>query len=193
MNYKDIKEAQAELFNLSINLEDEYCENGGEVTETTESMEQRIAALQDLLLNDGVDALGRWLKSTEDAIKALKAERDSIARQMKAKEQTIDFIKSQIHDILVDAGVEKVKGTTYSFAVAKSVTTSVDKDMLKDMFMSAIESRLRGADKVIPDDVTITLGASVSALPEGSELPAYYERTEKDTCKFTKPRASKEA
>ena len=193
MNNTDIKSAIAELSTTMFLLEEEYMENGGEVTEYTATMEANIERLKVLLTTEGVDSLGRWLKSKEDQIKSLKAERDSVTRQIKSCENTIDYIKTQINNVLVATEQEKVKGTFYSFATTTSETTSVDKDALKEQFMEAVEKKLRGGkNPVIPVDVTITLGASIKNVPEGAEIPSYYLKESKPSVKFTKPRASKE-
>ena len=193
MNNTDIKSAIAELSTTMFLLEEEYMENGGEVTEYTATMEANIERLKVLLTTEGVDSLGRWLKSKEDQIKSLKAERDSVTRQIKSCENTIDYIKTQINNVLVATEQEKVKGTFYSFATTTSETTSVDKDALKEQFMEAVEKKLRGGkNPVIPVDVTITLGACIKNVPEGAESPSYYLKESKPSVKFTKPRASKE-
>ena len=193
MNNTDIKSAIAELSTTMFLLEEEYMENGGEITEYTTTMEANIERLKVLLTTEGVDSLGRWLKSKEDQIKSLKAERDSVTRQIKSCENTIDYIKTQINNVLVATEQEKVKGTFYSFAATTSETTSVDKDALKEQFMEAVEKKLRGGkNPVIPVDVTITLGASIKNVPEGAEIPSYYLKESKPSVKFTKPRSSKE-
>lgn len=193
MNNTDIKSAIAELSTTMFLLEEEYMENGGEITEYTTTMEANIERLKVLLTTEGVDSLGRWLKSKEDQIKSLKAERDSITRQIKSCENTIEYIKTMVNHVLVSTGEEKVKGTCYSFAATTSETTSVDKDALNLKFMDAVEKKLRGGkNPVIPVDVTITLGASIKNVPEGAEIPSYYLHNTKPSVKFTKPRASKE-
>ena len=193
MNNTDIKSAIAELSTTMFLLEEEYMENGGEITEYTITMEANIERLKVLLTTEGVDSLGRWLKSKEDQIKSLKAERDSITRQIKSCENTIEYIKTMVNHVLVSTGEEKVKGTCYSFAATTSETTSVDKDALNLKFMDAVEKKLRGGkNPVIPADVTITLGASIKNVPEGAEIPSYYLHNTKPSVKFTKPRASKE-
>ena len=193
MNNTDIKSAIAELSTTMFLLEEEYMENGGEVTEYTATMEANIERLKVLLTTEGVDSLGRWMKSKEDQMKSLKAERDSITRQIKSCENTIEYIKTLVNHVLISTGEEKVKGTCYSFAATTSETTSVDKDALKEQFMDAVEKKLRGGkNPVIPVDVTITLGASIKNVPEGAEIPSYYLKESKPSVKFTKPRASKE-
>lgn len=193
MNNNDIKAAIAALSETMYLLEEEYMENGGEVTEYTATMEANIERLKILLTTEGVDSLGRWLKSQEDRIKTLKAERDSINRQMKSCENTIDYIKTMVSRVLDMTGQDKVKGTLYSFAATTSETTSVDKEVLNNTFLEAVEKKLRGGKKpVIPVDVTITLGASIKNVPEGAETPVYYLHNSKPSVRFTKPRAAKE-
>lgn len=193
MNNNDIKSALAALSETMFLLEEEYMENGGEVTEYTATMEANIERLKILLTTEGVDSLGRWMKSKEDALKALKAEKDSVNRQIKSCENTIEYIKKMVNNVLVSTEQEKVKGTFYSFAATTSETTSVDKETLNKTFLKAVEKKLRGGKKpVIPADVTITLGASITKVPEGAEIPAYYIKNSKPSVCFTKPRASKE-
>ena len=193
MNNTDIKSAIAELSTTMFLLEEEYMENGGEVTEYTATMEANIERLKVLLTTEGVDSLGRWMKSKEDQMKSLKAERDSITRQIKSCENTIEYIKTLVNHVLVSTGEEKVKGTCYSFTATTSETTSVDKGALNQRFMEAVDKKLRGGkNPVIPADVTITLGASIKNVPEGAEIPSYYLKESKPSVKFTKPRASKE-
>ena len=92
MNNRDITAALAALEEASFLLEEEYEMNGGEVTEETEAQEEYIESLKALLEDEGIDSLGRWLKSKEDLIKTLKAERDSVNRQIKKTENGIEYI-----------------------------------------------------------------------------------------------------
>lgn len=191
MNYTELNQALSQLDQVMFNLENTYIENEGECTEETEQMETEISCLHELLSKEGIDLLGRWLKSKEDMKKSLKAEKDHLTRQMAAIDQTIDFIKYKVNQVMVATGQDKIKGDKgYSFAVTTSCTTSVNKDSLKEMFLERVEEAVKD---ILPVDVTITLGASVKLVPEGSELPAYYDRTETPSVRFTKPRASKEA
>ena len=116
MNNTEIRDALSRLHEMENFLEEEYENNGGEVTEHTEEQESAIAALRELLTTEGVDSLGRWLKAKEDQIKSLKAEKDSVTRQINAANNTIDYIKSQIYELMVQTGMEEGKGTVYSLA-----------------------------------------------------------------------------
>lgn len=190
MDYQEFKNAMETLERVTYHLEEAYTENEGEVTEETEQMEAEIEAVKELLNSDGVDFLGRWLKGKEDKKKALKAEKDYVSRQIQAVDNTIDFIKEQICKVMEATGCEKVRGALgYSFATSISTKTEVDKDVLRDLYQERVEFALR---TVIPSDVTVTLGASVSRLPADAELPAYYKRTSTPTVRFSKPRKSKE-
>ena len=191
MNNKDIKTAMAALQEAMFRLEDEYTENGGEVTEETEAQEAHIDALKTLLEGEGIDSLGRWLKSKEDLIKTLKAERDSVNRQIKAAENTIDYIKSEIYRLLTTLGIEKVKGTFYSFAPVISHKTEVNKEILEDKYLAEANMAM---EKILPPWVTFKLSASVKAIPEWYEgdYPEEFRVIETPSCRFVKPRAGKE-
>lgn len=194
MNNREINELIETLSLTTRTFENYMVENEGEFDENASQLEEQMEILKGLLTTEGVDSLGRWLKSKEDEIKTLKAERDYISRRVKACEGTIDYIKTQMDKVLKSVELDMVKGTNgYKFQRIVSVKTEVDKETLKGIYQEEVEKKLRGGKKpIIPDDVTITLGASVSALPEGAVLPTYYVRTESNTTKFTKPRAKKE-
>ena len=190
MNNNEIKAALAALDEVTSFLIEEYEENGGEVTESTEQKEQQIEYLKSLLEEEGIDSLGRWLKSKEDLIKTLKAERDSVTRQIKKTEDGIEYIKSQIYQVLTAIGKDKVQGTFYSFAPAISRKTEVDKEVLEDKYLSIVNNAL---EQILPPWVTYKISASVKAIPgDCEELPSEFKVIETPTCKFTKPRAKKE-
>lgn len=190
MNNRDINAALAALNEATFILEDEYEQNGGEVTESTEAQEEYIESLKALLEDEGIDSLGRWLKSKEDLIKTLKAERDSVSRQIKKTEEGIEYIKGQIYNVLTAIGKERVKGTFYSFAPTISTRTEVDKEILEEKYLGMVNQAL---EQILPPWVSYKLSASVKAVPEGEEgLPSEFKVVATPTCKFTKPRAKKE-
>ena len=191
MNNNDINAALAALNEATFLLEEEYEMNGGEVTDETEAQEEYIESLKALLEDEGIDSLGRWLKSKEDLIKTLKAERDSVTRQIKKTEDGIEYIKIQIYNVLSALGKEKAKGTFYSFAPAISRKTEVDKEILEDKYLAVVNNAL---EQILPPWVSFKLSASVKAVPgDMEELPSEFRVVETPTCKFVKPRASKEA
>lgn len=194
MNNKEIN-SLIESLNASMWAFENYMvENDGVCDEASDQMEEQIGILKELLTTEGIDSLGRWLKAKEDEIKSLKAEKDYITRKINAATGTIDYIKTQMNKILTAAQMQEIKGANgYKFQVTTSTKTEVDKEMLKALFLDKVEKKLRGGkNPVIPADVTFSLGASVSLVPEGAVLPSYYKRTSSPSCKFTKPRASKE-
>jgi hypothetical protein len=195
MDYKEMNQILADLDQAMVTLEETYIENEGEVTEETEQMEAQISGLQDLLTTEGIDLLGGWLKAKEDKKKSLKAEKDYITRQMSAIDETIEFIKEKINQVLVATGQEKVKGDRgYSFAATTSSKTEVNKDVLKYNYDFKVEQAIRAAG--VPDYVGFSLTASSTKAKEvgvqdGDE--DLFVTTEKPSVRFAKPRASKEA
>ena len=195
MDYKEMNQVLAELDQAINSLEELYIDGGGEITEETEQMEEHISGLKELLTKDGIDLLGAWLKAKEDRKKSLKAERDYITRQMAAIDETIEFIKGKVNQVMVAIGQDKIKGDRgYSFAATTSVKTEVDKDVLKTIYADRIEEAIRTAH--IPAYVGVTLTASSTkaaefGVVEGDE--EIFHTTETPSVRFTKPRASKEA
>ena len=195
MDYKELNQVLVNLDQAINTLEDLYIEGEGEVTEETEQMEEHISGLKELLTRDGIDLLGGWLKAKEDRKKTLKAEKDYITRQMAAIDESIEFIKGKVNEVLVATGQEKIKGDRgYSFAATTSVKTEVDKDVLKTIYADRIEEAIRAAH--IPAYVGVTLTASSTkaaelGIIEGDE--EIFHTTEKPSVRFTKPRATKEA
>lgn len=191
MNNKDINAALAALNEATFLLDEEYEMNGGEVTESTEEKEQYIESLKALLEDEGIDSLGRWLKSKEDLVKTLKAERDSVTRQIKKTEDGIEFIKSQIFNVLTAIGKDKVKGTLgYSFAPTISRKTEVDKEILEEKYLAIVNNAL---EQVLPPWISYKLSASIKAVPgDMEEMPSEFKVVETPSCKFIKPRAKKE-
>ena len=195
MDYKELNQVLATLDQATNALEETYMENEGEITEETEQMEQEISGLQELLTTEGIDLLGGWLKAKEDKKKSLKAEKDYITRQMAAIDETIEFIKDKITEVLKATGQEKIKGDRgYSFTASHSVKTEVDKDVLKALYADKVEEAIRAAH--VPAYVGVSLTASSTKANELGVLDGDEEifvTTEKPTIRFTKPRAGKEA
>ena len=184
----------ATLDMATIALEETYMENEGEITEETEQMEQEISGLQELLTTEGIDLLGGWLKAKEDKKKSLKAEKDYITRQISAIDETIDFIKDKVTEVMKATGQDKIKGDRgYSFTATHSVKTDVDKDVLKALYADKVEEAIRAAH--IPAYVGVSLTASSTKANELGVLEGdeeIFSTTEEDTVTFRKPKASKE-
>ena len=194
MEYRDINHFLPELDAQTAALEDAYVENGGELTEETEQMEQEINGLRELLSTEGVDLLGQWLKAKEDRKKALKAEKDYISRQMEGIDRSIAFIKEKVSEVLLALGKDKVKGNHgYSFTATVSCKAEVDKDFLKERYASLVEKCIREAG--VPEYVGVSLTASVTKANEigvSQEDDGLFSNVITPTVRFTKPRASKE-
>ena len=195
MNNKEINSLIESLNASMCAFENYMVENDGVCDEASDQMEEQIGILKELLTTEGIDSLGRWLKAKEDRKKSLKAEKDYITRQMAAIDETIEFIKGKINQVMVATGKDKIKGDRgYSFATTISIKTEVDKDVLKALYADKVEEAIRAAH--VPAYVGVTLTASSTkaadlGVVEGDE--EIFVTTEKPTIRFTKPRAGKEA
>lgn len=194
MEYKELQQALSQLEEVMNNLEELYILNEGECTEESERMEVEVDTLKGLLSGDGIDMLGRWLKSKEDRKKALKAEKDYITRQMASIDKGIEYIKSMINKVMVATGVEKVKGDRgYSFATTTSTKTDINKDVLKALYAAKVEEAIRSAH--IPAYVGVSLTASSTkatelGVVEGDE--DIFVTMSKPSVRFGKPKANTE-
>lgn len=194
MDYKELQQALSQLEEVMNNLEELYIMNEGECTEESERMEVEVDTLKELLSGDGIDMLGRWLKSKEDRKKSLKAEKDYITRQMASIDKGIEYIKSMINKVMVATGVEKVKGDRgYSFATTTSTKTDINKDVLKALYADKVEEAIRSAH--IPAYVGVTLTASSTkatelGVVEGDE--DIFVTMSKPSVRFGKPKANTE-
>lgn len=191
-NYKDIAEALSALNEAKFRLENAYLEGEGEVTEETEAQEEIIAQLKGLLAGEGIDILGQWLKSVEDAKAELKAQKDFVSRRIAACDNTIDFVKAKIYEIMEATGQEKVKGSLgYAFKRTMSTKSSVLTDALDDAYLNLVTEAARAAG--LPEFVDVALKTSVTRLNECAEGSTFVHVETAPAVTFTKPRANKEA
>lgn len=191
MTNKEITNAIAELYRTANTLEELYIENGGEITEETAEKEDQVEAIKTLLNGEGIDSLGRWMKAKEDERDTLKAEKAAIDRRLKAVNNTLDYIKFQVGQVLRATGCEKAKGLAYGFSVATSTKNAVNQEALDAAYLERAEAALRHA--LIPEYVHITLKATTTELnAAGGNALGFIETTTTETCRFTKPRAVKE-
>ena len=191
MTNKEITNAIAELYRTANTLEELYIENGGEITEETAEKEDQVEAIKTLLNGEGIDSLGRWMKAKEDERDTLKAEKAAIDRRLKAVNNTLDYIKFQVGQVLRATGCEKAKGLAYGFSVATSTKNAVNQEALDAAFFKAAEHAVRLAG--IPTWVGIQLKATTTELnAAGGDALGFIETTTTETCRFTKPRAVKE-
>lgn len=192
MNNKQINDAIASIQELSFYLEEEYENNGGEVTEYTEEMEAKIQSLQTLLSGEGIDSLGRWMKAVEDEITTIKDEMNYLSTKVKAKQNTLAFVKSRINGVMQFLGMDKVKGQNgYSFTRYISTETSVNKDALNSLYKDRVLKLM--AEDGIPEWVTFNLTASTTRAMGCEDVPeGLFTTTETPSVKFLKPRKKKE-
>jgi len=193
MHYAEIKDQEARLFALERRYNElKYeLEDTGEYNPEIDELQKEICEVIDDLAVNGTDTLGRWHVSVENELKATKAEKAALDRRIKSLNNTLDFIKDSVTQLLAITGQEQVKGSLYSYKRTRSVTTKVDTELLESKYQADVENVLRSAE-VIPDYVTVKLDAKVSLVPDEMELPDVFVVTGKDTVRFTKPRGAKE-
>lgn len=192
MRPSEINDVLQRLKEEKWRMERELEENGGEVTESVLSREATIADLKSLLKSpEGVDSLGRYIRSNKDEIDTIKGEKKYLDNQIKRIEGYNDWLLELVDEILKELEEDKAVGNLgYSFTQHTSVTTEVDKKMLKELFYDKAMEAIRSTD--IPQDVTITLSASVTSLPEGAELPMWYNVSSVGRATPRAPRKPKE-
>ena len=194
MNNKDINEKLAMLDGLNRCIENEFESNGGEITAETQKLLDRSEELKALLEGDGIDSLGRWLKGVEDRVKALKAERDSINRKIKAEKATMDYIKGQIRLVMDQLGIEKAKGISYSFTAYEASSLKLDADSIDADWLEVVTEAARNAG--LPGYLDVAIDTSASRVSEWADEHeaegAKYLHTETaPAVRFGKPRANK--
>lgn len=190
MNNQDITKALADLTETARALEDAYIDGGGEVTEETERLEAEKSALAKLLTTEGVDSLGRWLRSKEDEVAMWKAEKAAADKRMKSAEKTIDYIRGRVGEVLRATGQEKVKGSFYAFAQAVSTKNSIDGAALDEAYLHIAQDAARKAG--LPECIDVALKTNVTRVIDGG-LAQYVNTEETPTSKFTKPRKADES
>ena len=189
MTYKDIQESLGTLARLTAELEDQYIESEGEVTPEAEAVEAEIEAVKHLLENDGIDALGRWLKMKEDEAKMWKAEKAAADRKMKSALNTVDFVKAKIAEVMTLTGTDKAKGVYYGFTKYVSEKSVVDYEEIKRIWGPLVNAALEGIG--LPTCLEVEFKTTTGALKEAGE-DEFVQTTTADAVRFTKPRKAKE-
>jgi len=195
MNYKDIQDALGTIARLSAELEDQYIESEGEVTPEAEALEAEKEAVAHLLQNDGIDALGRWLKLKEDEVKMWKAEKAAADRKVKSAQNTVDFVKAKICEVMIATGMDKAKGNYYCFSSYVSEKTSLDTEQMDERWLDAVTEAARNAG--LPGYIDVALKTTATRVKEWSQTHdgqglAYLITDTADAVRFTKPRGGKE-
>lgn len=189
MEYHEIQTNLETIHRLTAEIEDRYIESDGEVTPEAEALEQEKEAIAYLLQNDGIDALGRWLKLKEDETKMWKAEKAAADRKIKSSENTIAFIKEKIAEIMKATGMEKAKGTYYSFSRYESAKSTVKYEDIERVWGPRVYTALEGIG--FPGWMEIQFKTTTTALKEAGE-DEFIDTVTGDAVRFTKPRGSKE-
>ena len=190
MEAKELNSLIASIERLRWQIDTAFEDNGGELTDELQEQLDVHEELLALLQEDGIDALGRWLKGVQDRKAALKAEKDTINRHIEACSATEDYIRKQVRKALDLLGKDKVKGECYSFTSNDSRVVSADTEQVKALYYDKAVAAIREAG--IPEYIGLSLRASSTAVPEGQELPDIFTVTVTPTTTFRKPKAAKE-
>ena len=189
MQVHEIREKLARLDWLEWHLRQEYEETGGEITDVTESQEEELEIVRELLADpDTTDTLGRWLKSKEELEDTYKAEAAKIASLRKKNGETIAYIKGIAGKVLRATGRADAKGTLYGFKQTVSDTMSCDNKAIEAEWLKLAQDCCAGT---LPPYVTIKLSGSCTVAKSMDELPEGFERTVAETSTFIKPRKPK--
>lgn len=194
----NIKETIAEIARAKWTLETALEDNGGELTPELLEASDTLEEMKSLLAGEGIDELGRWMKSVQDEIAARKAEADAAARRVKNLKGYEDYVKGLIGQAmdLLDlptnkAGEKVAKGSFYGFKRTTSTKSSVDQESLEEYYLPEIVDVLSHAG--IPSFIHIQLKATATELREyGGEAMDFLKETDTPALSFTKPRAAKE-
>ena len=193
-NKPNVREILSYLRFAQDELEGLYEETGGEVTAETEEKEKLVDDLK-IALKDGTDDLGRWLKSTEDKIAALKAEKAAADRRIKASTNTMAYIKLLIAEAMHQLGEDKIEGTFYSFAATTSTKRTCDTAALDEEYLELATEAARNAG--LPGCIDVALKTNTTRLQEWAnnndgDMEQFVLVSEEPAVRFTKPRKADE-
>ncbi|MBQ1462818.1 MAG: hypothetical protein IIZ24_01340, partial [Candidatus Methanomethylophilus sp.] len=118
-----------------------------------------------------------------------KAEKAAADRKVKAAQNTLDFIKAKIAEVMTMTGMDKAKGSFYSFTKYVSEKSSVNQEELDRLYLAIVTSAAREAG--LPDYVDVQLKTTTTALKE-ADATDLIEVATGDAVRFTKPRNAKE-
>lgn len=195
MNTYEINEALASLAQMMRTQEEEYIENGGEVTDDTQAREAAIEQLKHVLTTEGVDELGRRLAAKQAEVDTYKAEVKAAQARQKAAQRSVDYYKYLVGEVLRRTEKEAVNGTFYGFKQSTSTTNAVNLDALKEKFLDAVNEVAHNEGLPSWADVDITAGVkNLQAFIQANdgEDADYLLTNTTDTVAFSKPRKAKE-
>lgn len=194
MTNHEINEALAVLGATTDLLEDAFIKSEGECTEETDALERQKAALETLLKEEGIDALGRWLKGKEDEKRTIQDEKKALDKKIRSIDNTISYIKSQIRRIMDATGETKAKGLCYSFTAYSSEKSSVNMETLDFDYLDDVTEAARNAG--LPDFCDVAIVTNATRVKEYFKAlgvpPSYLTTSTEETVRFTKPRKAKE-
>lgn len=190
MTNNEISNALSTLWGLQQKFQETMEETGGEYTPEAQEMDEQMDALKVLLEGDGIDELGRWLRSVEDEMERYQAEKALADRRIKSCKNTIAYIKLRVGQVLRLTGKEKAKGTYYTFAQSVSKKTGYDAEALDREFLELATEAARNAG--LPSSVDVALVTTAGRLQEDENLASLVHVDTTETATFRKPAKPKE-
>lgn len=173
---------------LEAQLVETYEENGGEVTEETESMQSQLDGLNALkkqVTDDIIAAPDDYASIVKNAeaqqkileaeLKALKEEQSKAVARLQAKinrkASKADFFKDAIAEALRASGIEKIGGakTDNRFSIYFQSSNSVEVDAEK--VLAPYQPRIDAFIHSLPSWITVKTDVSKSELKKADELP----------------------
>lgn len=193
LKYKDIREACHKLKAIQWSLDNEYEENGGEVTESTMEKEEMIDTIRYMLENGGTTELARLMSSVKSEIERYDDEMKFLKRKQARKENFQEDILECINIALRVMKEDKVKDDLgYSFAQHVKSSTKPDTKLIRELFYDDVERVIRESG-VCPDHITFTLSAACTLLKPGEDMPDYFVTTSRDRATFRAPRKTQKS
>ncbi len=174
---------------LDARLVEMYEDNGGEITESTEAIENAKSELENLKQECIADIINNSDAYAEIALdkmakkkvlvaemKAVKEEQQKILDRYQARinrlDSSIDFWKQNFNEAMNLAGTTKIGGakTDKMHSVYFTTTCSVECD--NDVLISPYEESIRAFDVSLPDYLSIDIKVNKVALKGMTEMPA---------------------
>ena len=182
------EEANAEYERLSAELDEMYEDNGGEVTEVTEEMQQRIDALDALkksIIDDIVAnaddyaeiALNKAAqqKILEAELKALKEEQKKVVDRCQSRinkyARSVDFWKDNFDQAMQIAQLTKIGGakTDHRHSIYYMTSNSVDVD--EERVLVPYQAAINALKAQLPAWCSLNISINKTELKKAETLP----------------------
>lgn len=156
----------ATLYEIDKNIEDimtKMYEVMDETGEVSSELAEELQALNEER-DQKLDNIGAFIKNLTSDVNAMKTEKDSLDKRIKAKQRQIDWLKSYVSSDLLTHGQSKFESARVVFSFRRSTSVSIPDQALipKKYFIKKIETRVDvdGIGKLLKEGHTVK-GASL--------------------------------